>query len=113
MIPALSHTNDAGGVKKPVRYGTRIRNKQKKEVHQSGESDQGKKDEASSIKDDSMPLEEDQEKEAATKGVTGVNVLNVVLFVSCVLQEEMFLQKIKFLIVGRAMQPAQKRYDIL
>ena len=80
MIPALSHTNDAGGVKKPVRYGTRIRNKQKKEVHQSSES----KDEASSVRDNSMPLEEEQGKEAATKGASGVNALNVVFCVMCV-----------------------------
>ena len=79
VIPALVHAHDggSGGVKKPVRYGTRVRNKQKKETHQSGESDKGKEDEVS-METDSKQLEEEQDTEPVIKGATGLCMLSVV-----------------------------------
>ena len=110
VIPGISHTHDTGNgaVKKPVRYGTRVRNKQKKDSHQLGEGDQGKKEEPD-MEVGSKPLEEEQETEPMTKGATGLNVLMLYLLVLCVSQEEMLLQKIQFLIIGKGRQPAQKR----
>ena len=57
-----------------MKYGTRNRNKQKKNSHQPEEGDQGKKDELG-MEADSKPLEEEQETEPATKGATGLIVL--------------------------------------
>ena len=79
IIPGINQTHDtgSGAVKKPVRYGTRIRNKQKKDGHQSGDGDLGKKEEPN-MEVDGKPLEEEQEMDPITKGATGLNVLNVV-----------------------------------
>lgn len=63
-----------------MRYGTRVRNKQKKDSHQSGEGDQGKKEEPD-MEVGSKPLEEEPEMEPMTKGATGVNVLMLYLLV--------------------------------
>ena len=73
VIPAFSQSYDTGdgGVKKPVRYGTRVRNKQKKEAHQGGDSDKGKEPEPS-MEANSKPLEEEQETEPVAKGATGL-----------------------------------------
>ena len=62
-----------------MRYGTRVRNKQKKEVHQVGESDKGKEDE-SNMETNSKQLDEEQETEPTTKGATGLYMQIVVLY---------------------------------
>lgn len=82
VIPALSQKHDTGdgGVKKPVRYGTRVRNKQKKEAHQGGDGDKGKEQEPS-VETNSKPLEEEQETEAVTKGATGLYAKTMYLYV--------------------------------
>ena len=73
VIPALSHAHDTDGstVKKPVRYGTRVRNKQKKDTHHvAGEQDKGKEDEPS-VEANNKQLDEVQETTPSTKGATG------------------------------------------
>lgn len=68
-IAALTHTHTQdSGVKKPVRYATRVRNKQKKEAHHDTEGDKGKED----MKIDSKQLEEEHETDPVTKGATGL-----------------------------------------
>lgn len=62
-------------MKKPVRYGTRIRNKQKKEGHQDNKG----KDDESSVDADSKQLEElVEETGILTKGAIGPHLLKVV-----------------------------------
>ena len=72
VIPALSqaHDTDSSAVKKPVRYGTRVRNKQKKDTH-SGEHDKGKEDE-SIVETNTKQLDKEQETEPLTKEATGL-----------------------------------------
>jgi len=74
IVPALSHTHDSGSgiVKKPVRYGTRIRNKQKKEGHQDNK---GKEDEPGVDTSGKQLEEEEQETETLTEGATGLHLL--------------------------------------
>lgn len=76
VIPALSHAHDteSGAVKKPVRYGTRVRNKQKKDIHQSGDDDKEKQDD-SSMETNTKQLDEEQKTEPVTKGATGLYML--------------------------------------
>lgn len=87
VIPALKQSHDTvdGGVKKPVRYGTRVRNKQKKDqAHQGGDGDKGKEQEPS-MEANSKPLEEEQQTEAVTKGATGLYIYNnVLLYPACI-----------------------------
>ena len=112
VIPALSQKHDTGdgGVKKPVRYGTRVRNKQKKEAHQGGDGDKGKEQEPS-VETNSKPLEGEHETEPVTQGATGLYDLIkqcICTYMLLVPQQEL-LQKIKFLIIGILRKPAQER----